>query len=384
MKRWLVITLIILAAVILVGLGIYLRGRSIAPKNPAAGGGLPEGTTRPGGTGGNGGASGGATSTITVARSAAVAYAVLPDGTVETIGPDGTVVVASTTASVTSPLRIQNLLGASFSHDGAKVLARAGDPLDPRWSVFDLKKASWQPLALNARVAAWSPNDYRVAYFTKKLSGSSLAVMDLKAQSPKPQVIMSFAADDLLVDWVSPSRLMVRERESALVGGMLAMVDIANKTIQVLRTDAKGAEMVWGAEEGLLFEAAPAGPGGSLSLMNLKGETTQTFTFLTLPSKCSFYPTASSSQASPGEDLLCAIPRDAKGFGLSQLPDDYRKGSLFTADDLFRIDLVDGTFTPVGAAQNGDFDVISPSIRNGILYFINRLDGKLYKAPVAL
>jgi len=76
--------------------------------------------------------------------------------------------------------------------------------------------------------------------------------------------------------------------------------------------------------------------------------------------------------------LNCAVPRNSAQFSNSVLPDDYFKKSLTTADSFFRISLGDGSVTTISADQSKTFDATNVQIAGESLFFINRLDQKLY------
>lgn len=88
---------------------------------------------------------------------------------------------------------------------------------------------------------------------------------------------------------------------------------------------------------------------------------------------------ASAKPLANSKDFLyCAIPRDAEKLSRSFLPDDYYKMTLLTADDFYRIDLINGNAAPILADPGQTIDASNLKIFNNKLFFVNRYDQKLY------
>jgi hypothetical protein len=379
MKRTLLITGAVLGAILFAGLGFYFRsGGSAAtsvtetPSSGGSAGGLPATT---GASGGDSPSS--APKELPVSPSAPselLAYFVRPDKSIVAIGPDGKITLTtdvSSTLITTQP--ISNILSASFSSDGKKVLVKASktDTLSPYWSSYDIDKNTWRQLSIDARDAVFSPQGETVAYLSRRTSGITLTTLDLSRDAAKPVGLVALAAEDLSLAWMDPSTLLLAERPSGNVPGSLWSVDVRTHLMKHL-SDASGMETSWGKNSGLLFTAGQN--GGTLSLVGKDALPNQTLALLTLPSKCVFYSAASSSEA-----LLCGIPRDTRAFRQASLPEDYLMGTLMTSDDLVSIDLLRGIVTPVMNDPAKSFDVTNLSVSGDTAYFVNRWDHKLYK-----
>lgn len=52
--------------------------------------------------------------------------------------------------------------------------------------------------------------------------------------------------------------------------------------------------------------------------------------------------------------------------------------SLFTSDDIYKINLATNAVNPIWSDQTQNMDVSNMKIFNGTLFFVNRYDQKLY------
>lgn len=382
MKRVLIISGVVVIAALIIAAGIYLRTRRPAPAaqpSPAAGvpGGLPSAGEIPGSTGAGGGASTGTSAEISINKPA-LGYVVLPSGEIRYVQPDGQVVrLTSVSSTVLSTTKISDVLDAKFSFDGRKVLVKAGDSTYIRWSVYDIDKNSWRQLSIDAADANWSPRDYRIAYFARRVSSASLTLFDLSFNSSRPRTLLTLNGEDLTVSWAGSQRLLFGEKASAYVPGNLWKYDLQNGALSLLREASPGMSVSWGnGDSGILFTGRASSRGGTLSLINKDGVELQTFSFTTLASKCNFFTVGTSTL----ERIVCAVPRDTRSFSLAALPDDYFKGVLNTVDSFYVVDPRAGSLTPLPAATALGADASQISVRNNRVYFINKADGKLYGA----
>jgi len=391
MKRTLIIVGAVLGAILLVAGGIYLRARLTKPAvvavTPVIPGGLPNGTgSFPTGTTtpANNGLPTTANNSI---QSQAVDYAIQPDGSMIYLKTDGEIIsVSDTSSTVLSTRKFTDLIDGSFSFDGRKVLLKTGDGSSPRWSVYDVQKNAWRNLSIEARDIRWSPQDYRVAYFSRRLLSQTLTILDLQSDSSKPRsTSATLNAEDLDLTWAGSGRILFGERASAAVTGSLWSFDIAKNTMKSFIDGGAGLEVLWGRnDQGLLFSSQANGQGGTLVLISSplsavgNVSSNQTLSFLTLPEKCSFFTVPASSSTPAAENLVCAIPRDIGLIAQAALPDDYQKHALVTEDNIYSIAFGAGTFTPLMNDPNRKVDATHLKIVGQKLYFINRADQKLY------
>ncbi len=380
MKRTWTVLGIALAAILIIGGGVYLRLRGGSPgteTEPPAAGGLP--VSDNGSDAGNGTTTGGALVPVSnLSQSPIAEYFVETGGDVLMVHTDGQIVRSGSSSTIVSSAKVPGLLDAWFSADGKKLLVESGDTGNPRWSVYDVVAGSWRILPISARDVRWAPQDQRVAYFSRRTNSSTLTILDLAKAASQAESVMTLSAEDLDLTWISSTQILFGERTSAAVPSSLWIFDVPLKSARLLLSDVTGVVTAWGRNQGLLFRSRSTGSGGSLSLVDASLIPVRDFTFLTLPSKCAFYMTG----VPPTEALMCATPRDPRAFSGAALPDDYQKKAVMPPDDLYAIGLSSGALVPVLRDPNLTVDAKKLRVGNGNLYFINRWDDLLYHTPL--
>lgn len=395
MKKILIIAIIVIAAAGILYLGYLFSSRQTPSVNsPASGGNIPGASF-----GGNVAAGGGTLPQASFSPLAIAAdmptfdYFVDAGKNITIIQPDGGIVKV-TGGQTLSSSTITNLVRASFSADGKKIFAAFGDSSASQASVFDIEKASWQPLPAGAQNFAWAPSGSALAYF----SAGTLSTIDIKAKNPKPKSLIRLRDEDATLEWPAPDTIFIKDKASAHWQSSLWAFSIKTATLSPMIEDRLGLDTMWSEGSptlGIALLGNQNGEGGSLSLVDRNGKTLHNFNFLTLPSKCAFAalpspaPEAPSSIASSpaapvsGPQLLvCAVPRDRRPLDLNPLPDAYQKKSLFTSDDFYSINTADGTVKTLFNDTTKNFDASNLKIFGQALYFVNRYDQKLYSLPI--
>jgi hypothetical protein len=397
MKKIFIAIIILIAAGVILYLGFLLRSKNTAA-NPQAGNlpnasGSGSANNPPGGT-----LPDASFSALVVAADGPVLDYFVDEGkNITAINPDGGIArnLYRGEADVLSSSTVGNLIRASFSVDGKKILALFGDQFASQASVFDIEKTVWQPLPAGTQNPAWGPKGAVLAYFADGI----LSTFDTEAKNPKPKALLKFRDKDANLEWPSADTIFIKEPATALAQSSLWAFSFKNASLAPLIEDRFGLETEWSAGTPLLgtaFTANGNNQGGALSIVDQNGKTLKNLDFLTLPSKCIFYiepamtvvsSTGSSSPASAPPTsstlLLCAVPRDRRPLDLSELPDAYLKKALFTADDIYSIDPMTGDAKALFSDKTKNLDVSALKIFDGVLYFVNRYDKKLYSLPLA-
>lgn len=303
------------------------------------------------------------------------------------IEPNGNIIqIINGKATTSSDISMQNILSANFSYDGTKILMSFGDPANPQASVFDITKQTWTPLPAGLQSPVWSPTDYRVAYTKTTPQGvESFATIDASKANSTPVVITTLHAQDLTIAWPTKNQMVFYTKPSAYVTGSALTYNLQSGILAPIATEVPGLTMQWSDTSfipetpmGLELINNSSNLGGSLALMDISGNTLQQLRFLTLPSKCSFVLATSTPTTSSTPYLYCGIPRDQNTLSTSHLPDDYNQMSLFTSDDIYRIDLQTGETDTIFDDASQNMDVSDLKFFNNTVFFINRYDQKLY------
>ncbi len=317
------------------------------------------------------------------------------------IRPTGEIVrVSGRDKTILSGAPIGDLVRASFSPDGKKVLASFGSPFEPQTSVFDIESKTWSPLPGTLISPVWSPAEQRIAYLS---SGKDAALFTLDLKDPKARPVQIFKINILDADlkWVSARQILVADKPSAFVAGSLWVIDPVQKAIKPALQDWLGLDVNWNGPYGfgLALLGGNNNKSGKLRLLDVAGNTLEDLSFLTLPEKCSFFEaaassspasvasgtssstggkTASSSPALATPYLICAVPRDSRALTLASLPDAYLQKAIFTADDLYVVDLKDGGVNGISLEQAPTWDATDLKVFGKNLLFRNRYDDRVY------
>lgn len=326
-----------------------------------------------------------------VADQEVVSYYPYADGSIAFIQPSGQVVkVSGTEGVVLSSLNISNLSHAAFSHDGKRIVAAFGNPLNRQLSVFDLDKKSWNPIfARPLSAPIWAPRDYRIAFFTSNTNNDQIiTIVDTQPTTPKTQEVLSLTGQDLILSWKSDNELFISEKTSAFSFGNLLSLDIRKGTFTSVIRDWAGLDVLWDttSQTGVAFQANKNSGGGTMSLLGETGIVSRKFSFTTLPKeKCFFGPeltetlNTSTLPASKTSLLYCAIPKNTDQFLSNYLPDAYFQKEVMTDDSLVKINLETGAVTDLSKPINEPVDATHLKAGRTYIYFINRYNNKLYR-----
>ena len=149
-------------------------------------------------------------------------YFVNSAGTVTAIEPTGKIVqVTNGTVTTLSSITIDNILSASFSYDGAKILVNFGPAASTQTSVFDVASKAWTPLAPGLQSPAWAPTGYKLAYATTNAAQGteSFGTIDISKAKPVTTALLSIHAADLAVSWPLSNDLAIYTKPSAYSAG---------------------------------------------------------------------------------------------------------------------------------------------------------------------
>jgi hypothetical protein len=334
-------------------------------------------------------------------------YFVDVSNTVTAVEPNGEVIaIANGTTTVISSTTIPNIISASFSYDGAKILVSSGDPADPQTDIFSVRSASWASGPKGMISPQWSPmHNYDIAYLVQQPSGlTTLAVRNAADLAQAPVTKTSIMATSLALQWPALDTFILSEKPTNNNNGSIWAFNAATGKFSSIAYELAGAESRWGTMNGSLMGVLFNDEGltsQSFELINSAGAPVHTLNFITLPPKCTFAMTtttvASGNNAVPTSTatttsgssatatiatsspyLYCGIPSDQASFTKASLPDAYNMMALFTSDELMRINLNNGNYSILRSDSTPHVDATDLKVVNNILFFVNRYDEKLY------
>lgn len=393
MKRALYIAIAVIVVIILALVAFSLFTRKTSPPATTTGttGTLPQtgdqtvannGTGVVSPTSTTGTSPTGAVSTFGIVSTEDVAdYFVSSSSNVTVVDTDGEIAqITNSQPSYLSSSQIQNLISASFSYNGEKILVNFGDPADPQSSVFDLATGAWSPLPTGMISPEWSPTDYRIAYlFTNKSGSESLTTLDASKPKAAPVTITTMDIEDLTIAWPSKNLIVFSDKPSVYAEGSAWYFNLQTDSLTPEVLDTFGLESIWSnstSSTGLVFSSNGGGRGGQLALVDPATNSSQALSLETLPTKCVFNTQITASSTS-NLLLYCAVPNDPGELANAILPDSYNQMAVFTTDDFYVIQpstaQAQDIFSP-----NGSFDATDLKVFNDSLFFVNRYSGNLY------
>jgi hypothetical protein len=334
--------------------------------------------------------------------------AIEPTGQIISISNGQTTTINSST--------INDIISASFSYDGKKIVVSYGNPSSPTTEIFDASTTAWTQVSQTMFSPQWSPaNNYLLAYLASPSNGV-LTLATVNAASPKqaPVALLTLNANDLALQWATANEFILSDKPTYQNAGSVWDFNSTAGTLTPLIYEVSGAEGIWSHNAaipyGLTFFNNQPGQGqnNTLQLQAFSGNLpTEELSIATLPSKCAFNtemmpaaastpPSTASSTATtstvakkvaaannaptstPYLALYCGVPRSTSGFSSAHLPDDYNTMALFTSDDIYKINTATGILQPLWNDQTQNMDVSDVKFFNNALFFVNRYDQKLY------
>lgn len=409
MSKSIKIVLIFLVVAGVVGAGVYFGTRETPQPAAPAGGeetalpGVPtgegSGTATGGAQGSSTGAEGGAQTGEKVGevvdvlgakilyKEPVLDFSPTQDGGIILVNKRGVVVSISASGEKKelNNSEVDNPLSATFSTDSKKILVSYGKSSAPQFSVYDVASSTWQPILANV-AATIRPSTYEVVYLYEKNGLKNLLLWDLKKPKSTPQQISSFQIEDPILSWKDKDTLLINEKPSAYVKGSILAFSLSKKTVTPLIKDKYALHSIWnnGGSTGLAFYGDNTYRGGTLRLYGKNGEEGSKLSLLTLPEKCSFAYSSTTSTATTTQadnSLYCSIPRNPQTFKLAIMPDDYLKGTTVTEDDLVKINLETGSLEIVFAPADSKIEMYKIIAGEKDIYFLNRNNDALYSAP---
>lgn len=310
-------------------------------------------------------------------NNANVVTLVRPDGVIESI--------ANNTVTPLSTSTFSDIITASFSHDGKFALLEVKNGTSTETRIFDLARNAWESLPNGMQSPTWSPAGDQVAYLVQNGYGSEiLETITIGGQTQTPTILDSFTMEDMSLQWSEKNIIILSDAPSAFVADSIWKFNISSKTLTSVVFEKLAAESIWNASgSALLFFGGGTNSGGTLVLQDPAGDS-NTLSFGTLPSKCTFATAAgtpgATSTANASEFIYCAVPNDQNTFNIARLPDEYDQKIYFTNDDFYQIDPVSGSLYEIFSyiAANQNIDATDLKVFDNILFFINRYDQKIY------
>lgn len=358
--------------ILIIGGGVIFSGYYFRPKNKSNLtylDNMPSATDTAGDTqGGNGTPP---KEFVSVFKELVLAY--LPyDGGVVGVDASGKVIQTDgKNETVLSSSSISYVFGASVSYDRKFVLLAVGENSGAQFRIWNSQKNTWRFLPSGAFSPSFSPNTHQLLYLENTSLGTRLSILSLDSASSRGTAVATFPLTDLSAKWISSDKVELKDKNALLTPSSDFIYSLSRKTTTPTISEKNGLSVSWSPSGKNALVLLGQTRGGSLFLIDTSGQVLQTLSVLTLPEKCAW---------SGDQVLFCALPQNTAAFKIP-LPDAFYKNSSFAYDNFYKINAVNGDVTPVLENKNG-LDAQSLAVFGDNLYFINRLDGKLYSVPI--
>ncbi len=265
----------------------------------------------------------------------------------------------------------------SWSPDKTKVIAKTKFPSGYyQFSVYDYKTSSGSVLSGNIDTVAWQNNSKIIyKYFDPIEKKGSLNLSDpdgknwtkLTPLNTKYISLAPIPRSGLISIWNAPD---------ASTETILGTVSIAGGETRILFSGSFGSDYLWSNDGTHILVSSSDKKDGtktSLFVLDSQGKNQKNLDIPTFVSKCIW--------SKDNKTIYYALPGSIPENAL--LPNDYMSGKIKTADTFWRVDITTGEKTRIIDLNEikGQFDATDFFLNSNesFLFFINRIDGKLYK-----
>jgi len=254
------------------------------------------------------------------------------------------------------------------SLDGSKVVVSFESG---KVALYSIDKKTWELLTNNISSASISPDGKSVAYLTLVKGTKNLYIKDINRTKPITTLIISLAIQDVSIDWVDNDRIFLLPKQSKDFEGQIWYIDIKTKTLKFYGSGF-GFSAIFSKLNNLSLSFSSQNYGKKMltSFSDKSGNNKGSASFATFKEKCVF------SYSTPF--AYCAIPKNSNRTSSVYFPDDFLKKSIFFNDYIYKVDVENKVFYNLLSLDSMALDAISLKEKNNQLFFINRLDNKLY------
>lgn len=308
---------------------------------------------------------------VLVNNDSAIRYYTKNDGRVYEIDLDG-----SKKKTISDKI-LNGLADIYWSPDRTKVIAKFRAPGDRfQFNFFDYGTSTGSSLSSNIDTIAWQNNSKIVyKYFDPKVREGSLNISDPNGKnwtklSPLNTKYISLAPipkSGLISAWKAPD---------ASTETFLGSIAVLGGETQMIHGGTFGTDYLWSNDGNYLLASSSDKQNGSkmnLFLMNNRGEDLKPLGIPTFVSKCIW--------SKNNKTLFYALPSSVPDNAV--MPNDYLNGKINTTDTFWKVDVTSGEKTRLVDLDKikDQFDATNLFLNanESLLFFVSRVDGKLYK-----
>lgn len=225
----------------------------------------------------------------------------------------------------------------------------------------------------NILALAISPKGDQIFYMLHSLLGGTAFVSDEKGDNAV--AVAQFGTDEWNAAWGSANVVYLTSKPSNGSAGFLYSINIKNKTTTLLIGNVLGLSTLPSPLGDKILYTSIIGSNTKMYIYDVKSNTSSVpLDIATLVEKCAW--TQDESAA------YCGVPRTLSG----DAPDDWYQGTASFGDDIWRVNLNNGSVTKVATlttsadASGGTIDVVNPvvSTDGNTMIFMNKKDLSLW------
>lgn len=260
----------------------------------------------------------------------------------------------------------------SISKDGKNILAKLTSQSGiVKYVVYNTEKSSLKSLPEKTLAASLEPaGENAVVAISGSSTGTKISTISLADW--KETALTTTKIPDIILDWHNSETIAIKTRPSGLAFGILYNLDVKTKNISRILGNINGLTSLFSpsSKKVLVSETSYDGKNLSFGALDIEKGSKQGINLFTLPEKCAWF--------SDDRTIICTSI-NVENENNYIMPDDYYKGAVkFTSEDILRINLDTGQTQKL---INGIFDAYNLFLSKdeSYLFFINKIDGRLYR-----
>ena len=276
-----------------------------------------------------------------------------------------------------SAKELKGLESIEWNMDKTKVISTFQNEGKRAFFLYDFVENKATEIKKNADLIAWDNSGAKIIYkyFDEKTKNRSLEIADNNGSNFKTLVdklpyrkisLKAVPQTSLIAYWNYPD---INEESK------LQIVSALGGENKILFEKRFGADFLWSPDGEKTLVSSFANNSDkkiSLGIVDLTGKYTD-LNFPTFAQKCVW--------SNDKKSIFCAIPGDIPNDAI--LPNDYNSGKIKTKDTFWKIDVTTGIKERVlelsELKNDYDADNLFLSSTEDALFFVNKIDGKLYR-----
>jgi hypothetical protein len=278
------------------------------------------------------------------------------------------------TATVVSDVNLENLVKAFWSPNKNKIITIFQDNIgNVSKYLYNLADGKSSPLGKYLSYISWSTDGNKITYQYQNETTGANDISTANPDGSKYSVILNTRMKDLIVEWPT-TNIYLREKPSGLAQSSLYSLNPSSRAFSKVMSNIYGFSLKWSltGNKILYSKTNSVGENISLYIANNNSSNERALDIQTLTEKCVW--------SQDVRYIFCAIPKNIKEAKV--LPDDFYKGIFVGNDEFYKINTETGEKINIlgdeNLSMNYDANNLFLSPQEDYLFFVNKIDGRLY------